>query len=59
MYFTEGRTNLHREAIRPKGPSASLKGFMPIFLRKPICTYDFPVEGVQTPCPLSVSMHAK
>ena len=45
MYFTEGLTNLPREAI------GFSRGSVPVFLWKHIATCDFP-GGVLTPCPL-------
>ena len=53
LYFTEGHTDLPREAIGPKGPIASRGGSVPNFPRKPTPTCDEPGwEGeFQTPCP--------
>ena len=56
MYFTEGHTVLHREAIGPRGPIASRGWSVPEFLRKPIATSDFQV-GSGPPVLLSGSTH--
>ena len=57
-YFTEGSTDLPREAI---GPKASPVGYVPEwtkFLRKPIVTCDFLRGwGLDFPCPPSGSAH--
>ena len=46
----------HLKQLDPKGPIASRGGSIPVFLRKPTATEDFP-EGVQTPCLPSDSAH--
>ena len=52
MYFTEGRTDLPREAIGPEGSNCFLKGVRTrIVLRKTIVTCDF--SGRLGPNPLS------
>ena len=52
-YFTEGRTDLHREAIGPGETNCFSRGYMYIqeFLMKPIPTCDFPGK-VRTPVPI-------
>ena len=44
-YFTEGWMNLHQEAIGHKGSNGFSRGFIPVFLRKPKTTCDFPGGG--------------
>ena len=39
------------------GPISYQGVSVPVFLRKPIATCDFPGRGVSTPCPLSGSAH--
>ena len=57
-YFTEGRTNLTGEAIGPWGPIAPRGGSVPVFLRKPIATCDFP-GGSESPFPCLLSIHTR
>ena len=49
--FSQGLTDLAREAIGPEGPIASRGVAVPVFLGKPIATCDFPGK-VRTHCPL-------
>ena len=52
-FFTEGRTSLPQEAIVPKGPIAfaSQGRSVPVFLRQPIATFDFPGDWGPDPLP--------
>ena len=39
------------EQLDPTGPIATRRGSVPVFLRKPIATYDFSQVGSGSPCP--------
>ena len=58
LVITWGRTNLPREAIGPNGSNCLSRGSVPLFLREPIATCDFPRGGgVWTAKPPSGSAH--
>ena len=50
-FFTEGRTDLPRNAIEPEGSSCFSRGPVPVFLRKQVTTCDFPGVGTD-PVPM-------
>ena len=54
-YFTEGRTKLHRKAIGPLGPMATLgMAGIPVSLKKHIATCDFQRGSIPLVSPLDL-----
>ena len=48
---------LSREANGPEGPNCFLRGSVPVFLRKPIATFDFAGESGPPVPPLDLPMY--